>query len=506
MILTIYNTNNAEKIFLYCYITTNILLILISIYGFYSGAGFLTTTSGIFYLTISSLLTLKKRFLDNPFSILFCFSTLIFFNIPATFILVEGSNYIFGDGLATVPYLYDDYAQNLWLGFLYLSILWASIWAGLVSINYKKNELRQVRLSKISNSQIIFLGFIVLIITWIDNQSIVESYLEKAEKFFNISAFIFFDHAYLLLAGIIIFFKINELELSKNYKNIINSASTIFLCFLMLCFLSGSKGAILIIFIFFILIPFSFSKHYSVSYVVGPSILTSVLLLIFSPIIFYLALSQRINLAGGIEPTLGAYISGVSAIDMDVANEALKQIFYRLSWGGVDRFILLFQSFIFENFNFSFASHFLTYLGKNTLNLLLPGTPFPEAYYPSSQFFSQVLSKNFISSDSNYIELMTSLNTQAYTIFGIFIILFGIIAPIFLYIFTLFSVLVFNRINSVFIKVSILYFWMMSLSSYGIDVVIGNSAHVYLSICLMYMLICKHFKFNFTMLWKKSEL
>jgi len=506
MILKIYNINNAEKIFLSCYVKTNILLILVSTYGFYSGAGFLATTSGIFYLTISLVLTLNKRFIDNPFSILFCFSSLIFFNIPATFILVEGGNYIFGDGLATVPYLFGDYAQNLWLGFLYLSILWASIWAGLVSIDYKKIEIRQLSLSKISNTRIIFLGFIVLIITWIDSQSIMEGYLEKAEKLFNISAFILFDQAYLLLAGIIIYFKINDLELVKNYRNIINSGSTIFLCFVMLSFLSGSKGAILIIFIFFILIPFSFSRHYSVGYVVGPSIITSVLLLIFSPIIFYLALLQRINLAGGIVPTLGTYLSGVSAIDMDVANTALKQMLYRLSWGGVDRFILLFQSFIFEDFNFSFVSHFLTYLGKNTLNLLLPGTPFSEAYYPSSQFFSEVLSKNLISSDGDYIQLMTSLNTQAYTIFGIFIILFGIIAPIFLYIFTLFLVFVFNRINSVFIRVSILYFWMMSLSSYGIEVVIGNSAHVYLSIWLMYMLIGKHNKFNLTLLWKKSEL
>ena len=498
MILKIYDSNYLIKVLIYCYVIINILLFLISTYGFFSGAGNLTTISGIFYLIISTLLSLHKRFYEGPFSLLFSFNTLIFFNIPLAFILIEGENYKFGDGLAAVPYSYNEYAQNLWLGLLYLSILWISIWAALVSIPYKKIKLSQFSLSKISNARIIALGFIVLIVTFFDNIRIINVNIEKVEKLFNIFSFILFDHAYLLITGIIIYIKINNSGLFNTNRNrdTLKIGSLIFISFMILSFLSGSKGAILVIFIIFVLIQLAFSMSYIDANVFGPSKLTVFMLIIFAPAIFYLALLQRINVATANLPLFEIYYSGISKIDLDLVPDVLSQILYRLSWGGLDRFILIFQSFIFEDFNFEFTIHFIIYLFKNMLNLILPGTLFSEAYYPSSQFYPEVLSKNFIESDGDYLALMSSFNTQAYTIYGIFIILFGLIAPFFLYLFTLILVLIFNKVNSILIRASILYFWIMSLSSYGIEVAIGNSAHVFLSMLLMFIITYKFFKFN----------
>jgi hypothetical protein len=212
--------------------------------------------------------------------------------------------------------------------------------------------------------------------------------------------------------------------------------------------------------------------------------------------LFYLALIQRISLGSGVAPDLGTLLAGVSQFDMDVVDDILDQIFYRFAQGGIDRFFLVFQSVIINEFDPGISREFVIYLAKNTVNLLLPGTPFPESYAPSSQLFPNIIQYRLMDGNIDSSSLLKSLNTQPYTIFGVFMIIFGFSSPIFLYLFTFFCGLIFNQRNNVFVKITMMYFFSGALSSYGIEVVLGNSVHLFVSILLMYFLIQIFSKFQ----------
>lgn len=89
----------------------------------------------------------------------------MFLNIPASFILFEGVNYTYGDGLASVPYAQSDYQDTLLFGFLYLSILWVSIWLGVITSSTKILKFNQMHFKFVNPIHILFLGFLVLIVT-----------------------------------------------------------------------------------------------------------------------------------------------------------------------------------------------------------------------------------------------------------------------------------------------------------------------------------------------------
>ena len=496
-----YSSESIARIFFNGYFFGSMLLGFVGLYGFISGAGVSSTLCGLMYIAIVSLLSLNKIFRKNPLALVFCFFTFLYLNIPSAFILLEGSDYIFGNGLAFTPFKQSAYQQSLPLAFLYLSVLWIVIWFGIISAGTKVMKINQNYFSSIKLIYIYLLGSIVLVVTFIDGQAFANVRLQGVEKVNSLLAFVFFDHAYLIMAGLILLFKLSEPRYIKNPIKITTLVFIMFVAFTSLSFIGGSKGAILVTSTLFILLPFFISRVYSHAQITFPSIKFIAFLLFLAMPLFYFALIQRINLATDIEPNLDTLLLGVSEFDMDVASDIVKQILYRLSWGGLDRFILILQSFVIDTYDIDTAREFVNYLTKNTLNLLLPGTPFLESYAPSSQLFLQVIQKNLIGVELSSSELILSFNTQPYTAFGIFVIIFGFAAPIFLYLFTFFYAFIFNKINHVFIKITMLYFWLGFMNSYGIEVVLGNSLQLLVSMLLMYWILkiiskFKHFKYG----------
>lgn len=488
MIFKTYNSESVARVFFNGYFFGSVLLSLVSLYGFVSGAGVLSTLSGFMYIVIASVSSWNKKFRRSPFSIPFCFFTFLYLNIPAAFILFEGSDYNFGDGVA-IPFAQNDYGQSLPLGFLYLSVLWGVVWLGIISADTKIQKINQKRFSSISLKHILLLGVIVLIVTWIENQGFADVRLKGEDKANSLLAFVFLDHAYLVMAGLVLFFKLNEPRHILYPRKINALVFLIFITFIALNFIAGSKGAILVIFMLFMLLPLSAFREYPHALVSFPSIKFLVMLVFLAPILFYLALIQRVSLGFGIAPDLSTLLAGIFEFDTSVFYDMINQILYRLSWGGIDRFLLVFQSFSIDSFDLDTEREFVNYLAKNTLNLVLPGTPFPESYAPSSQLFPRVIEKNLVGGDIDRSALIISLNTQPYTLFGVFIIIFGFAAPVFLYLFTFAYVFFFNKIGNVFLKITMLYFFWGALSSYGIEVVLGNSVHLLVSISLMYFLL-----------------
>lgn len=489
MIFETYNSEAVARVFFKGYFFGSLILGLIALYGCVSGAGMLSALSGFMYIVIVSLLSRNKRFRRSNFSILLCFFTLLYLNIPTAFILFEGSDYVFGEGLASIPFAQSDYQQSLPMGFLYLSVLWAALWLGIISVGTKIQKINQKYFLSIKLMHILLLGVIVLIVTWIDNQSFADVRLNGTEKINSLLAFVFFDHAYLVMAGLVLFFKLNESRHVVNSRKITTLIFMIFITFTFIQFMAGSKAAILVIFMLLMFIPFSVFREYPHAQVSLPSIKFFLVLMLLALPLFYLALIQRATLASGIATNLSTFLSGFSGFDTSVVYDIIKQIIYRLSWGGVDRFLLIFQSFSINAFDPETAMKFVNYLFKNTLNLLLPGTPFPEAYAPSSQLFPQVIIKHLMGGEIDTNALIMSLNTQPYTIFGIFVIIFGFAAPLFLYLFTFVYIVIFNKIKNPFLEITMLYFFYGALSSFGIEAVLGNSVHLFVSILLMYFLI-----------------
>lgn len=488
----IFRTYNSESVAQACfkgYFLGGMLLGLVALYGFFSGAGVMSTLSGFMFIVTVSLLSRNEKFRRSNFSIMLCFFTFLYFNIPIAFILFEGGDYIFGDGLASIPFAQRDYQQSLPLGIMYLSVLWIVVWLGIISAGTRVQKINQKRFSSIRPMYVLLLGIIVLIVTWIDNQTFFDVRLEGVEKTNSLLAYVFFDNAYLIMTGYILFFKLNEPRYIVNPKKITTLLSVLFIAFVSLIFLNGGKGAFLSVLFLFVLVPFSAFREYPGARVSFPSIKIFLMLVFVAPPLFYLALIQRIALGSGIAPDLSTLIEGLSKFDASVAYDVSKQIFYRLSWGGIDRFLLIFQSFSINSYDSDTAIKFVNYLAKNALNLILPGTPFPESYAPSSQLFPEVIQKDLMGGTIGTNELILSFNTQRYLIFGVFIIIFGFAAPVFLYLFTFGYIVIFDKINNIFLKITMVYFFTGALTSSGLEVVLGDSFHMFVSILLMYFLI-----------------
>jgi hypothetical protein len=214
-----------------------------------------------------------------------------------------------------------------------------------------------------------------------------------------------------------------------------------------------------------------------------------VLLLLSSPVLYYFALMQRIGVKLGSRPNFTSILAGIHGINVSELSIIFNDIFSRLSMGGMDRYLLIFQSFYVNAFDPSTAWKFVGYLSKNALNMILLGTPFPQAYEPSSQLFVQVINKDLVGRLIDTEALIRHSNTQPYTVFGIFMIIFGYAAPLLLYICTVAYVYMYNRMNNIFLKTTMLYFFFGALASYGIEIVFGNSVHLLASMLFMYLVI-----------------
>jgi hypothetical protein len=491
MIFKIYKSDNIAQYFFNCYFWGGFLLALLALIGFFTGAGILSTIGGFSFILAATLLSLNKKFRKSPFSIFFCFYTLLYLNIPIAFILFEGSSFVYGGSVNYIPFAQNVYKESLPLGFFYLLICWVAIWLAIISVKITQREIKEKFFHSISLTAILFLGVIVFIVSWNDIQNITAVRIDGAGRLNSLITFIYFDYAYLMMAGLILFFKSNELNYIVNSRRINLLMSAIFIGFIILFFEAGAKSAPLAVFTWFVLFPFAFFRVYSRARIPFLSIKAFVIILLMTMPLYYFAMIKRTSLAYGTAFDLGSYLVAAPMIEVDIIYEMFYQILYRLSQGGLDQFLLIFQSFIVDAFDLDTATKFAAYLGKNTLNQILPGTPFPEAYIPSSMLFHQIIEKNFIGLGDivGTSQLIKSLNTQPYTIFGFFIIFFCIFAPVFLYLFSLVIISIFGYLNNIWAKSTVFFFFVGVFTCYGFEIAIGNCAHFFASAWLMYFML-----------------
>lgn len=480
MIFKTYNSDKVAQAFFNGYFFASLFLGFTALYGFVSGAGIFATFYGLLYIIIVALLSLNKTFRGSPFAIPFCFFTFLFFNIPAAFILIEGGDYIYGTGLASTPFLQSAYQEALPWGFLFLSVCWFAVWCGIVTASSKRRKINEEGFSSIKLAPVLLTGAVVLVITWLGNQRFAIAQMSGTEYSNSLLSLIFFDNAHLAMAGLLLAFKLNEQKDTANLQKINLLIFLIFIGFVAVQFMAGSKAAIMTRFVLLVLYPLSFFREYPDARISFPSPKFLVILALISLPMFLIALIRR-------DPSVS--FAAMSEFNVGVTYDVFSQIFYRFSHGGIDRFLLIFQSFIINTPDPGITIDFMNYLAKNTLNLILPGTPFPEAYAPSSQLFPQVIEYNLLGGDVGRKELIMSLNTQPYTMFGVFMIIFGFAAPVFLCLFTFGFIFIYGKFKNVFLKITMIIFFAGALSSYGIETTIGDSVHLFASVLLLYFLI-----------------
>ena len=163
-----------------------------------------------------------------------------------------------------------------------------------------------------------------------------------------------------------------------------------------------------------------------------------------------------------------------------------EKILIRLTNHGMDQFILINLSFL--EYDFEYTKQFSLYIYKNFINLMMPGTVYPESYSPSSQLFTDILFKRNLDGDIDEIELIRNLNTQPFSVFGFFTILFGpYLSLIMVFIYFSCLCLLINKIKDIFFRVVIVFIFYSSFIIYSFESTIALQIQLYFQILFVHL-------------------
>jgi hypothetical protein len=385
-----------------------------------------------------------------------------------------------------LPYAPTQYFDDLFIALSYLFVCWFSIWLGLITLS---NNKKNYKIVGISISSIVIIGLLVLIFNYINNSSIINVRVNGGEHSFSILSFLFSDNAYLLLIATLLNISLNNNNDIKNINSNLKIFSIIYILFIYLFFISGSKAAPLIVSFLMILLPASFLITTNSEQIIFIKKRFVMAFILISPILFYLAHYKRLQYASGVEISFADLIKHFFNINLIDIFYSFEPIFYRFSWGGLDQYIIIFKSFILEDYDDDNIKSLITYLIKNFINLVLPGTPYPNSYFPTSQIFFKIINQLPLYSIYDKTAIITKANNQPFTIFGFFVIIFGIFAPVFLYIFSLLFSFAMNSFSNIFIKLILFYTFLNMLPMFGFEVILANSIQILISIYFIGLLL-----------------
>ncbi len=441
--------------------------------------------SALVLTAVSGCINRWPRYRRSPFALIASVITCVYFVLPALFIVISGNGYQFGEGLGGVPRDNAEYVRTAPLAIIYLSVLLLALAVGL-SVAAGRREpgaatlVRNLR----PDMPIGVLAIIVLVLTQLSNDALLLTRATGNPTAESIWTFIFFDHAYLMLLPVVVSLRL--LRRGSTRQLIINWQFALILLLFMLQATIGStsKGFVLTLFLLSFVMPLSYLQSSRSVLCLMPSRLTIVFGLLASVWIFFLAQALRVAILTGGSLSVGTILGAAFSSDAQSSlGSMLSVIGYRVA-AALDRYILLFDAHLYSGHSGAYALQFLEYIGKNFLNLVLPGTPFPEAYVPSSNLMPALLSSSPLMGESSKAQLLLSLNTQPYTLFGVAIVLSGSFAP-----FAVFAVggilsLTYRVTRNVPVRLALIYLFNAAVHSYGIEVVVANAIHLGVSMFL----------------------
>lgn len=360
-----------------------------------------------------------------PGSIILSFNVAIFYSLPMVYISYKHSLYdftlYFGAPGPNSIY-FEALPEAIWFLLISLIILYFGMFIGdSIKVNKSKNAMETSPVVK-PYKNIERLLFITLFVVFLAIRDSIDSFnaiSNASVKNDNLLTFLFNDRGFFLICPFIFY------SLSHNPLNKIKYKMAYLFLFLMsnLVLLQGtSKGAILNSFEYLFLYPLAFYYN-SNKKIYWPSWSMFFFLFIMLVPLFVYGTVKRQNDIHGLFFNIDTYMS---FLNKSLANGILQQIevvFYRLS-SSFQNFVIIFTHF-FENYSAEYALHYAVYVLQALLNILLPGTPFPNAYIPSSQLLNNVLLHEELIGFGDSYSFWARANTQPYTIFGVLFILFG---------------------------------------------------------------------------------
>jgi hypothetical protein len=489
------NISKFSKVFFDAFLYVGLILFLGLFYGFVIEAKGLSVISAMLFILVTSLCTLSNNFRKSPISYVLCIFTFMYLNIPIFFYIINKS-YEFGIGIGSdlLPFIQSEYHEIFPIAIMNLLVLWVSLWLGIVSTSKYKSKFNVNQYQNIKLIYVVALGLLVAFLYYLNNLQIKLVYssdlIYVSSSLMN---FIFYDDAYLMLAGLILIFKFNE-NISQSSVNKI-SFSVFFLFIIFIVVLSsnaGSKAAFIIIITIFYIFPISILGQGNYVKFAAPSNLVIVFLTASIVPIFFLVSLQRELAQSSVSTVEALYIVDlISQFNLQNALISINNIFYRLAAGGFESYIFIYKSFSSFLPDLPYTFSYFDYVYKSFLNLVLMGTPYQEAFSPSSMFLPEFLHKEpFGNNISNTNDLIRSFNTKPFTIFGLSISIFGVlIAPLILYIFGFLSNTIFLYANSNLIKLALLYFIDSLFGSFGLELALANSIHLFVSMYTMLIIL-----------------
>jgi len=441
----------------------NIVLVIILAFAFYIYSNSIYALSLLPLIIIIGFLISKKNLICSELGLIYILYTVLYIIIPALCIILLDQDYIFGTSISSYPGDSSAYLQDLNSSTYFLLILWVSMYFGLI-LGSKKNKKFYVKRFSLNIKRLKFLGIVVIIFQLID---VINIYEVRNGGFYSINYLtqILNDHAYLLIVTL---FLVYDHSINANEK--IKFLNIVFIAFLILYTISGGKAGLLVITFLLLVYQFSLAKFLNKENVIFYNINYVLIILILLPLLFIIGKIFRIFL----QLDFNFNKITIEYVSEELADSILS-IIYRLIQGGFDQFLAISNNFLLVDYDYNFNIIFITYLVKNTVNLLLPGTIYPEAFTMTSQLFPDVLYKRDLISTNTIETLILKLNTQPYSIFGFFSIIFGKLSPFFLFLFSYIYSRIFYYINPPVLKIVMIYFFGAFLSCFGLDVVIGNS-------------------------------
>ena len=468
--------------------------IVLLVVCFHQDFNWMAVLCSCLFLVVVAVCSFNEKFQKSTFSLFFVIFTFMFFSLPVLYLNLSGYAYHLGIGLVLDYVDKSKYFDTLPGFMVFLTICWFSCWLGIqrsdvAKINFKVN--RKIFLP------FLVVGFVVLLVTLIDNNNYNQVFIGGARNN-NLITFLFFDTAFFLLAGNTLFVWMNSNLDQKNNWVICFCSLLLFFIVALIYFQAQSRSAILVALTLCYVYPFEFSKKMNISnrdlrYLSLNKYLL-VFFLVLSVIIFELLVPIRTVRTDSIDLSyIDSFRMIIEAGDFwAITINTFHQVMERLCSGGLDRFFLIFNAF--QEYDFKATMEFCKYFSKNTANLLLPGTVFSEAYLPTSQIFAQILLKDFHSSaaflaNNGVEQLIRNSNTQPFTIFGIFFIFFWFFSPFFLYFSVRLLSALYAKSEQMVLLICILSFFNNLLTCYGLDVVIGNTFHLMVSMFFISLLV-----------------
>ena len=444
----------------------------------------LTVVAALWFFLLGSLL-FGPILRQSPIFLIVTFFSTLYFSVPILALLLLKTDYQFGAGLVLLPYEQDSYHDNVSVSIFTLCLFHLVIAAAILLGSF-------ITRTKALTSQFsgffawkLLLGMVCVIsVSAFSAFSILQAALHHKPPLLTFLGNFFMDTAFMSFVMLSVARSTKDQHLPRHGRSGISLVLIVFLAFISLFVLSGSKGSVQSVVIFMFILPIALLNDRSI-YIPAPTVFSAPIFLMLALLLFSLGDAVRVSyFADNYGLFEAMHFSLATFVDL------ITRVVYRLGWSGFDRFVLLLSTELNDGFLFSTRLDFVTYQLKNLINLLLPGTPYKDALAPSSQLFEQVIGNREIGWVGREENLVRSFNTQAFTLAGTAVVYLGSWSFIFVFIFIFGLQMLYSAINKLWFRLSLLYLVVLVMPTYGLETSIQLVISFFIS-CQIYALLLK---------------